>query len=427
MRSIRGSEIAMIFQDPMTALNPVFTVGFQIIENLYYHTAMRGRQLKDKAIDLLRAMGIPLPERRVDQFPHQYSGGMRQRAMIAMAMACNPKILIADEPTTALDVTIQAQIFELMTALKKEHGTAIMLITHDMGVVAELADDVAVMYMGNIVEAGTVEDVLRHPTHPYTRALLDSIPVLGRGRNQSVRAIPGATPDPLNRPVGCQFADRCTHRVEACDRMPAETQMTPTHRVMCWRHEELAANGRPMPKSSSACAASRRISRSRPGVFKQTVGHVKAVDDVSFFVYRGEVLGLVGESGCGKTTLGKTILQLVRASDGEISYLHRRPRHGRPHRLTDRELDPLSQAPADRLPGSAFLAQPGLHHLRLARGSAEEIWHQDPRGASRKAHRRPARGGEHAPRIHGSLSARILRAASASASASPARSASGPN
>jgi peptide/nickel transport system ATP-binding protein len=239
MREIRGSEIGMIFQDPMTALNPVFTIGFQIAENLYYHTAMRGRQLKDKAIDLLRSMGIPLPERRVDQFPHQYSGGMRQRAMIAMAMACNPKVLIADEPTTALDVTIQAQIFDLMSKLKKEHGTAILLITHDMGVVAELADDVAVMYMGNIVEAGTVDDVLRHPTHPYTRALLDSIPVLGRGRNQSVLPIPGSTPDPLNRPTGCQFAERCRHRIAACDEMPPETQMTRTHRVMCWRHEEL--------------------------------------------------------------------------------------------------------------------------------------------------------------------------------------------
>ena len=240
MRSIRGAEIAMIFQDPMTALNPVFTIGFQIIENLRYHTAMRGRQLKEKATDLLRAMGIPAPERRVDQFPHQYSGGMRQRAMIAIAMACNPKILIADEPTTALDVTIQAQIFELMATLKREHGTAIMLITHDMGVVAELADDVAVMYMGNIIEAGTVDEVLRHPTHPYTRALLESVPVLGRGKNQDIRAIPGSTPDPLNRPKGCQFAERCAHRIAVCDQMPAETHMTPTHRVMCWRYEEFA-------------------------------------------------------------------------------------------------------------------------------------------------------------------------------------------
>jgi oligopeptide/dipeptide ABC transporter ATP-binding protein len=226
----------------MTALNPVFTIGFQIAENLRYHTALRGRQLRDKVVDLLRTMGIPLPERRANQYPHEFSGGMRQRGMIAMAMACNPKILIADEPTTALDVTIQAQIFELMTALKREHGTAIMLITHDMGVVAELADDVAVMYMGNIIEAGTVEDVLRRPVHPYTRALLASMPVLGRGRDQVIEAIPGSTPDPFDRPKGCQFAPRCPYRVAACDQMPDETQMTPTHRVMCWRHEELAAN-----------------------------------------------------------------------------------------------------------------------------------------------------------------------------------------
>jgi peptide/nickel transport system ATP-binding protein len=243
MRSIRGAEISMIFQDPMTALNPVFTIGFQIAENLRYHTKLRGHQLAVKVVDLLRTMGIPLPERRINEYPHQFSGGMRQRAMIAMAMACNPKILIADEPTTALDVTIQAQIFELMTALKKEHGTAIMLITHDMGVVAELADDVAVMYMGNIIEAGSVDDVLRRPIHPYTRALLASMPVLGRGRNQTIEAIPGSTPDPFDRPKGCQFAPRCPYKVDACEKMPEETYATPTHRVMCWRQEEFAANG----------------------------------------------------------------------------------------------------------------------------------------------------------------------------------------
>ncbi len=244
MRAIRGSEIAMIFQDPMTALNPVYTIGFQIGESLKYHTDLTRKQIRDKTIDLLRDMGISLPEQRIDEYPHQYSGGMRQRAMIAMAMSCNPKILIADEPTTALDVTIQAQIFELMDRLKEKHNTAIMLITHDMGVVAELADDVAVMYMGNIVEAGTIDEVLRTPTHPYTRALLDSIPVLGEGKNQIIEPIPGSTPDPYQRPKGCQFAPRCTHYSEQCDIMPAETQISETHRIMCWKYQEFATNGK---------------------------------------------------------------------------------------------------------------------------------------------------------------------------------------
>lgn len=240
MRSIRGSEIAMIFQDPMTALNPAYTVGFQIGEMLQYHTELDKKQVRARTIELLSDMGIPLPEQRIDEYPHQYSGGMRQRAMIAMAMACNPKILIADEPTTALDVTIQAQIFELMETLKRDHGTAIMLITHDMGVVAELADDVAVMYMGNIVESGTVDDVLRSPRHPYTQALLDSIPVLGRGRNQKLKAIRGSTPDAYDRPVGCQFEPRCDYASAQCKSIPEEVNLSVSHLVRCWHSEELA-------------------------------------------------------------------------------------------------------------------------------------------------------------------------------------------
>ncbi len=238
MRAIRGQDIAMIFQDPMTALNPVYTIGFQIMEMLRYHTRLGWRARYRKAVELLRSMGIPLPEQRVDEYPHMYSGGMRQRAMIAMAMSCNPKLLIADEPTTALDVTIQAQIFDLMETLKREHGTAVMLITHDMGVVAELADEVAVMYMGSIVEAGTVDEVLRTPRHPYTRALLESIPILGRGKAQEIHAIPGQTPNPYKRPPGCQFADRCRYRIARCETMPEETQLSGTHRVMCWRHAD---------------------------------------------------------------------------------------------------------------------------------------------------------------------------------------------
>jgi oligopeptide/dipeptide ABC transporter, ATP-binding protein, C-terminal domain len=236
MREIRGNGISMIFQDPMTALNPVFTVGYQINEALLYHNMARNkRDAKEKAIGLLKDMGIPLPEKRVDEYPYQFSGGMCQRAMIAMAMSCQPKVLIADEPTTALDVTIQAQIFELMLQLKNEKDAAILLITHDMGVVAELADNVAVMYMGNIVESGDAEAVLTRSAHPYTKALIQSIPVLGRGKKQDLQPIKGSTPDPYNRPKGCQFAPRCAYATELCqEEMPDEVEIEPGHKCRCF-------------------------------------------------------------------------------------------------------------------------------------------------------------------------------------------------
>ncbi len=243
MRSIRGGEIAMIFQDPMTALNPVFTVGMQIEENLRYHTDMSRKEIKEKVVDLLATMGIPSPAQRANEYPHQYSGGMRQRAMIAMAMACNPQVLIADEPTTALDVTIQAQIFELIDKLKKEFNTAVMLITHDMGVVCELADNVAVMYMGNIVESGTMTEVLKSPSHPYTKSLLKSIPVLGKGRGQALEPIRGVTPDPYNRPKGCQFKDRCDFADDKCSAVPQDESISGSHRLQCWHYREVVNNG----------------------------------------------------------------------------------------------------------------------------------------------------------------------------------------
>lgn len=239
MRKLRGHDLAMIFQDPMTALNPVYTIGFQIGENLKYHTRMDKRERRIRTLELLTKMGISTPDKRIDQYPHEFSGGMRQRAMIAMAMSCNPKVLIADEPTTALDVTIQAQIFELMNRLKQDHDTAIMLITHDMGVVSELADDVAVMYMGNIVEQGTAVEVLKHPAHPYTSALLKSIPVLGQGKKQKLEAIRGVTPDPYDRPKGCQFAPRCDYACEKCEEMPPETMVGVGHMVRCWNAQKV--------------------------------------------------------------------------------------------------------------------------------------------------------------------------------------------
>jgi len=242
MRKIRGEKITMIFQDPMTALNPVYTVGFQIMESLKYHLNMSKKQAKDRAIELLREMGIPSPERRFNEYPHQYSGGMRQRAMIAMAMACNPKLLIADEPTTAIDVTIQAQIFELMLKLQNQYDMTILLITHDMGVIAELADDVVVMYMGNIVESGSVDEILTNASHPYTKALLKCIPVLGKGKNQEIEPIKGTTPDPYDRPKGCQFYPRCDYATDKCLEVPEISYVNESHSVKCWHYMRVLEN-----------------------------------------------------------------------------------------------------------------------------------------------------------------------------------------
>lgn len=239
MRALRGKEMAMIFQDPMTNLNPVYTVGYQIMENIINHEKISKKEARLRAIALLHVMGIPNAEKRVDEYPHQFSGGMRQRAMIAMAMSCNPKLLIADEPTTALDVTVQAQIFELMNTLKRDHDTGIMLITHDMGVVSELADDVAVMYMGNIIESGPVREILSKPKHPYTIGLLQSIPMLGKGKDQDLKPIEGSTPDPFDRPIGCQFAPRCSFASEACNTMPNETMINDKHMVRCHNYKEV--------------------------------------------------------------------------------------------------------------------------------------------------------------------------------------------
>ena len=238
LKKIRGGKVSMIFQEPMASFAPAIKIGAQMVEQLLIHKNINKEEAKSISINMLKRVGIADAEKRFNQYAFELSGGMRQRAMIAMAMACNPKILIADEPTTALDVTIQAQIFELMDKLKKENDTAIILITHDMGVVAELADNVAIMYMGNIVEAGTADDVLRRPTHPYTKALLDSVPVLGRGKNQDINPIKGSTPDPYNRPVGCQFAPRCNWKTESCDVMPEIQQINETHQIRCHKYEQ---------------------------------------------------------------------------------------------------------------------------------------------------------------------------------------------
>jgi oligopeptide/dipeptide ABC transporter ATP-binding protein len=234
LRELRGNEISMIFQEPMTSLNPVFTIGNQIVEAVRLHRRVTPAAAKERALEMLSLVGIPSPQRRFGDYPHQMSGGMRQRVMIAMALACEPRLLIADEPTTALDVTIQAQILELMRDLRRELGMAMMLITHDLGVVAEMCDDVAVMYAGRVVERGSAEAVFRSPQHPYTEALLHSIPVLGATQAQPLRVIRGMVPSPLNWPLGCRFAPRCDYTFDRCLREDPPLLQAGVQRAACW-------------------------------------------------------------------------------------------------------------------------------------------------------------------------------------------------
>ena len=241
MRAVRGKEISMIFQEPMTSLNPVYSCGEQIIEVLMLHERMSRSAARERAVELMQKTGIPSPEQRVDEYPHQMSGGMRQRVMIAMALACKPALLIADEPTTALDVTIQAQILELLKHLRRELGMAVLLITHDLGVVAETADRVAVMYAGQVVEYCGVRDTFRATRHPYTAGLLASLPRLGAERDR-LRVIPGSVPNPLRFPAGCRFHPRCPIAVERCrSEMPALRDVGGGHLARCFRAEEIAS------------------------------------------------------------------------------------------------------------------------------------------------------------------------------------------
>jgi len=237
MQNVRGNSISMIFQDPMTSLNPVFTVGNQIAEVLHLHRKLSAKEALKIAETMLRQVGMPDPHLCVNEYPHRLSGGMRQRVMIAMALSCKPRLIIADEPTTALDVTIQAQILELLMSLQEKHGMSIIMITHNLGVIAEVADDVLVIYAGHVIEENSVDGLFRTPLHPYTKGLLASVPKL-TDKEMSARlpTIPGSVPDLISLPSGCRFADRCSDRFELCERMPDMVDVGGGHRVRCWKY-----------------------------------------------------------------------------------------------------------------------------------------------------------------------------------------------
>jgi peptide/nickel transport system ATP-binding protein len=325
----------------MTSLNPGLPIGFQIMEPLLLHLGMSESQARARALDLLKMVGIPDPERRLDQYPHQFSGGMRQRVMIAIALSCNPKLIIADEPTTALDVTIQAQILKLMKDLTRDLGIALVVITHNLGIVARYADRVNVMYAARMAEQGAAAEVFAQPLHPYTAGLLRSVPRLDQPRGRKLETIDGLPPNLLDPPPGCRFAPRCRARQDACVQALPELEMiAPGHASACIRAHEMARVGpaglglqsaNPLPPERKALDPARPILRvhelrtyfevgSGLHLVKRAKSEVRAVDGLSLEMFRGETLGLVGESGCGKTTVGRTLLRLEEATGGEIVF-----------------------------------------------------------------------------------------------------------
>jgi peptide/nickel transport system ATP-binding protein len=354
LRHIRGNDIGMIFQEPMTSFGPLHTIGHQIIETILVHQkAATEAEAREQAIELLRQVGIPNPEQRIDAYPHEFSGGMRQRAMIAMAISCSPMLLIADEPTTSLDVTVEAQIIELLSSLQEQTGMAIMLISHNLALVSEMADDIAVMYLGRRVELGSTKAIFEKPLHPYTQGLWQSIPRVD-GRLEKLEPIAGTVPSPRDLPPGCVFATRCSKFMPGICDAPKEVPSIEAERghfVSCYLYSEESqaqvaqaqaerAEARtpislsmPTPEPAEWRSTEELSKKSTPilevrnlqqffpiqrGFLRRTIGHVKAVNGVSLTINAGETMGLVGESGCGKSTLGRSILRLYEPTGGEV-------------------------------------------------------------------------------------------------------------
>ena len=344
LRAIRGNDIAMIFQDPLTSLDPTKTIGYQVAEPVRLHKGASKAAARAQATEVLGLVGLPRPAERLGDYPHQLSGGMRQRVMIAMALSCEPKLLIADEPTTALDVTIQAQILALLHDLKDRLGMAMLLITHDMGVIAGHADRVQVMYAGRMVEVTSTPKLFQHMRHPYTRALLASIPRLSQDGNRRLLTIGGLPPDLSQPPAGCRFAPRCNRATDKClDQEPALTGETADHLFSCWHPVDgpadagtgngataltQVASGPAGPDGEAAVGPDAPLLEVRDlvkefpvtagAILQRKVAAVHAVSSVSFTVATGETFGLVGESGCGKTTIGRVVVALERPDSGSV-------------------------------------------------------------------------------------------------------------
>ncbi|MEH7747256.1 ABC transporter ATP-binding protein, partial [Neobacillus drentensis] len=344
LRSIRGKKVAMIFQEPMAAFDPVFTIGSQIIETILENKQSSKQEAKARALYLLNQVGISDAQIRMKQYPNELSGGMLQRAMIAMALACGPDLLIADEPTTALDVTIQAQILKLLQELKEEYGMSILLITHDMGVAAEIADRIIVMYAGRIVEHASVKQLFELPHHPYTYGLLQSITTLDRDRSKKLYSINGSIPGLTQLPSGCQFHPRCPFASERCsvesppllevnDRQTACWHAEALVMTDNWKHPEVEINKEVLSEKNVVQTNSestrqplfsiQELSKYYPigkSVFSRNPSYIRAVDNVSFTIEKGETFGLVGESGSGKSTLGRVLLQLEKSTSGKVFF-----------------------------------------------------------------------------------------------------------